>query len=380
MRLTSNIDIFFALLRSGLYGVPIPAESLPDHIEWKEIARIAEKQTVLGTIIDSIQFLPDRLRPTGTTAAKLNAYALGLIKTNLILDRTAAKLVRFFADHGISGVLLKGQGIARNYRQPQMRQPGDIDFYVGKKAYPEAVALCKKHLIGADDETQEYPKHFSFTLDGVIVELHRYAARLYSPFKMKSFQQWLIAELEHSPARRTIILDNTEVTLPSVNCDVLYIFYHAWLHFIMGGIGLRQLCDWAMIFHNHGNEIDKQQLIANLRRFGLVKGWKLFGCIAVDYLGVPADKMPLYDPTYRKRSEKILDEILAGGNFGFYSKEYESYAHHKYGVGYGLAKVPAVTKYFFSLVTLIPAEATFLFLNRLYNGALSSIKSSLKRD
>lgn len=375
----ASIKIFFSLLRSGLYGEPIPESELPENIDWKAVASFAQKQTVLGIIIDSIQFLPERLRPSESISAKMKKFALGLIKANLVLDSAVARLVTFLKQHGINGVLLKGQGVARYYRAPQMRHTGDIDFYVGKTLYKKAVDLCKEKWVKGDEEILDCEKHFSFFMSGIVVELHRIAARIYSPFKMKSFQNWIVEELEHSPARRVLTIDNAEVILPPVDFEALYIFYHAWSHYIMGGIGLRQLCDWAMIFNAHGNDIDRQQLKKNISRFGLIKGWKLFACIAVNYLGVPVDKMPLYDPSYRKKSEKIMEEIIAGGNFGFYSKEFASYGNHKYGFMYGLAKFPAVTKYFISLFTLIPVEATFLYFNRLYHGAISCTKKSVSK-
>ncbi|MDE6403582.1 MAG: nucleotidyltransferase family protein [Muribaculaceae bacterium] len=316
-----SIDIFFSLLRSGMYGVPIPESDLPEQIDWESIIRLARKQVVYGIIIDSIQFLPPRLRPSGHVAAKMNKFALGLIQTNIILDNAVGRLVTFFKQHGLNGVLLKGQGVAHSYyRMSQTRQSGDIDFYVGKRIYKQAVALCEKHLAENLNESGESEQHFGFFMSGIWIELHRLASRIYSPLRNRRFQRWVVEQLEHSDTRRTVTLGDTAVTLPSYDFDAIFIFYHAWRHFIMGGIGLRQLCDWTLIFHSHGSEIDKTRLTENLHRFGMIKGWKLFACIAVRHLGIEAEKMPLYDPSYAEKSEKILAEILAGGNFGYYSK------------------------------------------------------------
>lgn len=377
--MSHSVNTFFSLLRSGMYGLPLPESELPRNIDWETVIKLAQKHAVYGIIIDSVRFLPERLRPTGTVAAKMNRFALGLIQTNLILDKTVGRLVTFFKQYGINGVLLKGQGIARLYRMPQMRQSGDIDFYVGKKFYKKALDLCREKLIGDKDECNECEKHFSFTMDGVPIELHRLATRIYSPFRKNRFQKWIVEELEHSPNRRILTIGNTDVALPSYDFDAIFIFYHAWRHYITGGIGLRQLCDWAMIFHTHGGDIDWKRLKDNIARFGMTEGWKLFACIAVDHLGLSEDQMPLYDPSYLKKSEKILEEILDGGNFGYYTKESIRIRGHEYGFLYGLAKVPAITKYFISLFPLIPVEATFLFFNRLFNGAISCTKKSLHK-
>ena len=373
------MDIFFALLRSGLYGTPIPPSDLPEKIDWNAIVAIARKHFVFGTIIDAIQYLPEHLHPSARSVARMNQFALGLIQTNVVLDRTAARLVTFLEAHDIRGVLLKGQGVARYYRQPQMRQRGDIDFYVGRKLYKEACRLCSEKLAEEGEHNGETEQHFSFTLDGVTVELHRIASRIYTPVRNRRFQHWVAEQLEHSPERRTLTVGDTDITLPPYEFDAIFIFYHAWRHYITGGIGLRQLCDWAMIFYSHSDNIDRKRLVENLRRFGMTKGWKLFACIAVKYLGVPADKIPLYDPGYMPRAEKILEEIVEGGNFGYYAKDFVPNRGKLYGLRYNLRKFKAITDYFFTLFPLIPVEGTFLFLNRLYRGTIDTTRRSLHR-
>lgn len=362
-----------------MYGTSLPESDLPENIDWEAIISLAQKQAVYGIIIDSVQFLPERLHPSSSIAAQMNKFALGLIQANLILDKTVARLVTFLKQHGINGVLLKGQGVARFYRMPQMRQNGDIDFYVGKKIYKKAVTLCNENLIEDKNTCSETEQHFDFWMCGVPIELHRLASRIYTPVKNKRFQDWVVEELEHSPNRRTVTIGNADVTLPSFDFDAIFIFYHAWRHFIMGGVGLRQLCDWTMIFHTHSDDIDQERLKENIYRFGMTEGWKLFACIAVRYLGVPEDKIPLFDPSYYKKSERIFEEIMAGGNFGYYSKANTRTPIRGSGIWHGLGKVRNITGYFISLFPLIPIEATFLYLNRLFYGTTSSIKRAKRK-
>ncbi len=367
-------SIFFALLRSGMTGKPIPQSELPVSIDWGEVIALAKKHTVYGIIIESVQYLPESLRPTPEITAKMSRFALGLIQANIITDRAVGRLVNFFREHGINGVLLKGQGIARLYRDPGMRQNGDIDFYVGKRVYREAVELCKKYLIKPGEESEENTQHFGFSLGGVPVELHRIATIAYSPFVKGRLQRWIEDQLEESPERRALTIGDAEVTLPSLDFDVIYIFYHAWRHYLTGGVGLRQLCDWAMIFLRHAEDLDRERIVSDLRRFDMTKGWKLFACIAVQYLGVPATSIPLYDPRYVGQSRRVFEEIMTGGNFGRYLEVSPVFDTKSRGLGDELRKIPVLTKYFLSLFTLIPAEATFLYFHRLTSGITAFIK------
>ncbi|MDE6278459.1 MAG: nucleotidyltransferase family protein [Paramuribaculum sp.] len=282
----------------------------------------------------------------------------------------------FFKQYGLEGVLLKGQGVARYYREPQMRHSGDIDFYVGRKNYKKAVALCKEKLIGDKGKWEKIGIHFTFKMRGVQIEIHRLASRMSSPFRNRRFQNWIVEQLEYSPDRRILTLDNTDITLPSYDFDAIFIFYHAWRHYIMGGIGMRQLCDWAMIFHTHAEDIDIPKLKHHIQRFGIIKEWQLFACIAVNHLGVPKDKIPLYDPSYSEKSEKIFQEIMDGGNFGFYTVANTRTPMLGYGLRHGLGKVRNITGYFISLFPLIPVEATFLYFHRLFHGTIDLIKRS----
>lgn len=370
----NTINIFFSLLRAGMYGVPVPESELPDSIDWKAIVTLAKKHVVYGVIIDSIQFLPERLRPSQAVYAKMNKFAMGLLQTNAVLDRAVSHLVTSLRQHDIDGVLLKGQGLARYYRVPEMRQCGDIDFYVGKKNYKKAVHICLEELSDENSETHEIEPHFNFIMNGIPIELHRLASKIHSPFRGSRFQSWVVEQLEHSSSRRTEIISNAAITLPSYDFDAIFIFYHAWRHLIMGGLGLRQLCDWVMVLHNHGCDIDTELLKENIRRFGMTRGWKIFACIAVNYLGLPKDEMPLYDPTYLKKSEKILEVIIDGGNFGYYSPNYIGVSPKEFSLTLGLRKLHRINRHFLSLLPLISVEATLMFLNSLYSGALSSSK------
>lgn len=361
----AHFATFFALVRAGLYGTPLAEHELPKHIDWEAIIFLARKHAILGVVIESLQYLPPHLQPSREMVAAMRKFGLKLIQSNTRLDRAVGQLVTFFEKNGINGLLLKGQGVARMYRSPLMRQPGDIDFYVGEAQYREAVRLCHKHLVDDPATCQESRHDMSFKHDGVIVELHRLAIEVYSPFHRRDFQRCIVTQLEHSPQRRRESIGGVEVVVPSPGFNALYIFYHALHHFITGGIGLRQLCDWAMVFHAHGDELDREQLTRDIRRFGLTRPWKYFACIAVEYLGVPAEQMPLYDTHFSKRAKRLLEVIVVGGNFGEYYRRHFNQAGLEGGVGYALSKFRYISRNLVATLPVMPSEALFFYLYRL---------------
>ncbi len=370
-----HLPVFFSLLRAGLYGVPVPEGELPAPIPWKEVLTLARKHAVLGIIIDSVAFVPEHLRPSADTLARMRTFALQLLRRNLAIDRAAARLAAFLRANGIDGVLLKGQGVARYYRQPEMRQTGDVDFYVGKSLYDKALALCADELVGRDNIRYDNEQHAGFYLDGVLIELHRLASRVYLPFAASRFSRWVVDELEHSPRRRSFTVGDTAIPVPSYDFDAIFIFYHAWRHYVMeGGVGLRQLCDWAMIFRSHVADIDTPALVHNIRRFGMTRGWKLFAWIAVNRLGVPAADMPLYDPAVERKARRVLADIVTGGNFGRYAESSTGAPVEARSIRDGLGKVRTATRNLITFFPLVPAESTFIYIHYIYDGTKSFLR------
>ena len=51
---------------------------------------------------------------------------------------------------------------------------------------------------------------------------------------------------------------------------------------------------------------------------GLMPEWKGFAALAVGYLGMPSDAMPLYSdaPKYRRKADRICRLVLQTGNMG----------------------------------------------------------------
>ena len=100
---------------------------------------------------------------------------------------------------------------------------------------------------------------------------------------------------------------------PTLNA--VYIFIHLFFHFIKEGLGIRQLCDWAVMMHQYAGEIDKERLIEVLQNVGLQKAFLAFGTILVDILGMKEFPLPLSEKD-RKPQGRIMRDIMHGGNFG----------------------------------------------------------------
>jgi hypothetical protein len=309
-------DILLSLVRSALWNVPV--SDVPSGIQWDKVCRLASQQTLVGLLADGIRMLPAGCGPEDKLYRQLQAYVVRNIQAHNLITERLGRTLQVLREEGMEPVLLKGHGLAQNYPDPMSRQCGDIDLYVGREEYMSAVDVCLDRF-GPGEHELENLKHYHFDNQGVTVELHKIAAILPSFFRNRRFQKWSDSCLDASRLRKAII-EGVEVSLPPHRFDVIYVMVHAWDHFLNGGIGLRQICDWTVYVHKFHDVVDAAALEEDLRSFGLLKVWHLFSWIAVNRLGLPAHECPLYDGRYAGDAERMMDIIWSDGNFGRYSE------------------------------------------------------------
>lgn len=310
MKKTDNL--YFALLRSALWG---DAGCDVSQEEWNGVLETASRQTTFGLVCHAALSTEAGRNLSEQNKAYLRQQLLTLAMSHHSFNATIARIVKALRDKGIESVLMKGQGLAANYPVAELRQCGDIDLYVGKENYEAACALADT-LAGEAEaaDSSELVMHYHIVIDGIEVEIHRLTSwpndneldAIYDPYSEKGM----------AIGSNAMMINGVNVWLPADTFNALFVFQHAWKHFTYGGIGFRQLCDWAMLLHAKRDSINRDELADILRRLRLMDGWQVFGCIAVDWLGLPADEMPFYDAKFRKRAKRAVGMILKEGNFG----------------------------------------------------------------
>ena len=313
----STQDLFLSLLRCALWGSELDVDVANfSRKDLGSVVKMAKSQTVLGLIAHELMTRNEFADLLGSESReRLTMMVQENFFTYQRLNAVLLTIVLELRKHGIDPVLLKGQGISKYYPIPELRQCGDIDIYVGQEKFEKA---CD--VIGAmstpEDHQGDIPslKHYHTRIGHAFIEIHRYTD-VYWPKRYDRVYQKISDAGMHSNLVPLDFVD-AEVTTPSVDFNVFFIFNHLWHHFIADGVGLRQLCDWVRLLHvNHG-KIDLDKLSSMLCEMKLMKEWKVFGCIAVDTLGLPAEEMPFYEPKYKKAAVKVLELIMLEGNFG----------------------------------------------------------------
>lgn len=310
MKSNSILDAFFSLLRTGLWGVPADTTLFLSFTEkqWRQVYRLAATQALLALVYDGMDSLPADLRPPRPLLLQWAAQTARIEQANRQLNDMVTRLNHLYTEAGLHPVLLKGQGIATHYRQPRHRQCGDIDVYIGRADQAQANRLLLQ--AGAMATAEASDKHASYELDGVHVENHRLIARLNNPLANRRFRRLVEAWYPGGASQEFLM------STPPAQFNAVYIFIHAFNHFLSSGIGLRQVCDWACLLADGQNAIDGQTLVRQLKSLGLLRAARAFGYIAVTRLGLPASCLPFSVSDMEAAGEALLEDILATGNFG----------------------------------------------------------------
>jgi hypothetical protein len=330
---TNSQTQFLTLLRAGLWGGRPNADGFPaSQTDWQEIFLLAGRQSVEGLVYDGIAALPANVQPDAGLLRQWYMRVVMIEQGNMLLDSVLSELYTLYRDAGLRPVLLKGQGVARCYLNPLRRQGGDIDLYVGWRDFRKAneIALAAARAAsenkgnkegggGRDARLKISPKHGQLQYRGVTVENHRIVSALRDRRSRRWFSGMVAAHLDSGEPNRRLHIGGCEIPLPPAEFDAVFLLLHLFQHFVLEGVGLRQVCDWARLLHVYRHELDHDRLRRDIAALGLERAWAVFGHIAVADLGLPRDEFPFFDERAEAPARQTLAMIFKEGNFGFFN-------------------------------------------------------------
>lgn len=323
--MTKNEVLMLSLLKSALWNQEADLSLFNNKgVDWQGIIDVADKQGVVSLVASAIRKLEDQGLSEeylpNDIINKCVTLQFSIIRQTSSVIPTIESVVQKLREAGIEPILLKGHGAAQYYLKPEFRYCGDIDLYLGDEFVDKAVDSLKAYVDFVDD-SHDNEKHYNMKWQDVEVELHRSAIDLTDTKQNKLLYEWTEKEL-HSDRNRQVVIGNTNVTVPSELFDSIFILFHLWWHFVNGGTGIRQFCDWTMCLYRVGDKLDERELKELLNRFGMLSMWRVFGHVAVEYLGLPKEKFPLYSSKKKYVGKKITELAMEYGNFGHEHYQY----------------------------------------------------------
>lgn len=228
-----------------------------------------------------------------------------------------AKLAKFFAQHDIKMMILKGYGLSLNYPVPNHRQCSDIDVWLFEEKLTEdggverlgvqqkADMLLHEHYNILIDDGKHH--HTVFYVDGVMVENHYDFLNIHAHRSNRDIEARLW-QLTRQPME-VVEVDGAEVYLPSPDFHALFILRHSASHFAAERISIRHLLDWRYFVERHSTTINWAELYSFAEQMNMHRFLNAMNAICIDKLGLPQDCVPnmVRDSELEKR---VWNEIM----------------------------------------------------------------------
>ena len=331
-------------------------------VDWHRLFEFCKRQALIGVGFSAVE----RLHQQGIECPvllkmKWMALALQIERQNEKQNRLCKELTERLEHDGLRCCILKGQGNLLNY--PELlklrRNPGDIDIwcvapkeglsiavqtdkdsveyetYHGHRAVREYV-LMQHRFAGKEEKPVVRYHHIDAPdIDSTPIEVHFRVGHINSPLRNRRMQRWFDEQADVCMKNRTRL--GFYVLTPSVN--VVYQMMHLFTHYFDEGLGLRQLLDYYFVlkvWHNDVMEckdlqsqgmwseglgtpvMSKEEVMHTLKSFGMGKF-----AAAVMWVLHEVFAMPIHyyicEPN-EKEGQKLLAEIMQGGNFGQYDE------------------------------------------------------------
>lgn len=296
-------DTFLQLVRLGI-GLD-ETVSLPKSIDWPAIQALATQQGLSAIILDSIERLPEGLRPPRVMTLQWIGEVLHNYEHRYEYYRKViGEMAGFYNAHGLKMMVLKGYACSLNWPKPEHRPCGDIDIWqFGEYKKADALVAAEKGI--KIDNSHHH--HTVFTWRGIAVENHYDFVNVHH-HKSNVKLELLFKKLGQDDTH-WVEVSGEKVYLPSPNLHALFLMRHMMAHFAAIGITLRQLLDWAFHVKAHSKEIDWPWLEGVLEEYGMLPAFNIFNEICVEDLGFDASIFPTayFDLAVK---ERVLNDIL----------------------------------------------------------------------
>jgi hypothetical protein len=335
------LHLLKSILRNGSY------ESLvSETIDWRELLLFAQQQAIIGVFWQGIKKigLEEKNAPTEDEVMDWYGEYQKIGKRNGLVYQKAAWLVKNFEKEGFKACILKGQGNALMYPDAFARTPGDIDVWVwpveDKDSHGRPLSLSHRrkkilqYVKSIVPNTSLRYHHVEFdVVKGLPIEVHFFPISMNNPFANRKLQDWFEHVHEELFNHQVVLRaenassfipgygdSNNEdsciirFNAPTVGFNLVYQMLHILHHFFDEGIGLRQFIDYYYLLKQEIDEKDKQHALLMFKQLHVEQFARAVMYIQKEVLGLEGRYL-LLEPD-SARGKVLLDEILAGGNFG----------------------------------------------------------------
>lgn len=324
MRNTSSNERLFLELVKVAFGDAVCLSHTPSADEWGELYLFAKKQSLVGVCFAGVQRLVEqRQEPPEMLYLTWMGMAAKVQQKNEVVNRQCAELQAKLSADGFRSCVLKGQGVALCYSEHLrgLRQSGDIDVWIDATAEEAIAHFAKDFPHCKPDNKHLHLNCFSDTE----VEVHWIPVKRNNPVWSRILGEYFDSERER---QFTNIVDG--LCVPTADFQLVHQLLHVYGHYVYEGVGMRQMMDLYFALRasydpstslrnqDQNENEDFLKVVELFKKLGLMRFVSATQWVLGLVFQMPREQM-LCEPD-ADEGQKLLDEILIGGNFGHHDE------------------------------------------------------------
>ena len=272
-------------------------------VDWMSVLAEAGRHKVTALLYPTIRELDGVPENAFNKACGM---AIAVAQASEAMLKWQREILDLLEMHQIPCAVLKGTSVAYLYPHPELRTIGDIDVLVDERKRDEACSILKEQGFVPAHSAE---KHLCLQKGDVWVEMHRMVSVFPESEKGRFSKQFMLEALRHT---QTAEIQGVCFPMLSGAYQIIALLAHMEQHLATSGIGLRQVCDWAVTVDALRDCFDGETL-ALLERCGLLQFAKIMTRLCEKYLGLPPCAWSAEAPD--ALVDAMLADILVGGNF-----------------------------------------------------------------
>ena len=282
--------------------------------KWQQLVTLADCHEVLTLL----EITWDSAPLSDEQRLRIQAKTARTIQKSIQLQALNARLTALLASEGITAITLKGCTVSRFYPTPEFRKTSDIDLFVANPAdAKKAVNILGDNGFNPSGAWHANHHFILSSEKNEVVELHTAWA---DDFKDKILNQYM-AKMQPESMHHCHLTDiqGFQVYAYETPWHAFYLMIHMLTNFVGSGFGLRNLCDWVVLWNNCGEAEAREDFWKMAVESGTEEFAAALTAICVKYLGLDRERSPVPNEKYvdPETVEMLLRDILDAGEFGY---------------------------------------------------------------
>ncbi len=170
------------------------------------------------------------------------------------------KVIEFLKENKIPCAVIKGTSAAVNYKNPTYRPLGDVDILINECDYEKTMKLFKQM-----DKENKHKFHFSFTYEGVSIEIHKSIDDLdncKNGSQIASIMKDALNDVQY------LMYDGFEFPALKNKYQAIVYLIHMVRHFNDNELSMRMFCDWVCFINSLSDDAWNNEIYTLIDKCG----------------------------------------------------------------------------------------------------------------